>query len=259
LVTQTLSDLSFREYLAFHHGLYFDKITLPELLKNVLTVSMELAKQFKPLPLFKDYLRNGYFPFTRNVEEESISPRLIRIINTVLEIDLAYIQDYNASNIAKIKKLLGVIASVAPFEPNISKIAEKLQLGRNTVNAYLYHLKDAHILRLMSKKPKSISILQKPDKIYFENTSFAYALQNDREIGSVRETFFINQLENAGHTIQLSNKGDFLVNEKWIFEVGCKNKKEQQIRGVKNAFLALDDIETGFSNHIPLWLFGFLY
>lgn len=259
LFVQTLSGLSFREYLVFHHQLFFDKITLAELLKDSRAISTELTKHFKPLPLFKEYLQYGYFPFTKNIEAESIEPRLIRIINTVLESDLAYIQDYNASNIAKIKKLLGVIASVAPFEPNISKIAEKLQLGRNTVNTYLNHLRDAHILKLLHKTSKSISTLQKPDKIYFENTAFAYALQNEPNIGSIRETFFINQLENAGHAIQLSNQGDFLTDNKWIFEIGGKNKKEQQIKGAKNAFLILDNIETGFANHIPLWLFGFLY
>jgi len=176
-----------------------------------------------------------------------------------LENDLAYIQDYNASNIAKIKKLLGVIAACAPFEPNISKIAEKLQFGRNTVNTYLRQLYEAHILRLLNKPANSISQLQKPDKIYFENTSFAYALQNNPEVGTMRETFFLNQVHNAGYKIHLSTKGDFLVANQWIFEVGGRSKGEKQIKGVKDAYLVLDDIEIGFGNRIPLWLFGFLY
>ncbi len=259
LITQTLAGLSFREYLSFYHRLNFEKITLTDLLSNANEISTALTHQFKPLPLFKTYLRNGYFPFAKNIETESIAPRLIRIINTVLESDLAYVQDYSASNIAKIKRLLGVLAKVVPFEPNISKIASKLQLGRNTVNNYLRHLQDAHILRLINKDTSGISALQKPDKIFFENTAFAYAFQNQPNIGSIRETFFLNQLTNAGHRMNLSTVGDFLADEQWLFEIGGRNKNEKQIKDRENAFLALDDIETGVANRIPLWLFGFLY
>lgn len=259
LHTQNLPGLSFREYLDFQHDLEFEKFTLSDLMTGAEEISTEFVSKFKPLPFFKSYLQNGYFPFTKSRHPESIQPRLIRIINTVLESDLAYIQDYSAANISKIKKLLGVIATTVPFEPNISKIARKLQIGRNTVNNYLHHLHDAHILKLINRSPEKISSLQKPDKIYFENTSFAYALQNQPNIGNVRETFFLNQVSNAGHQIHLSKTGDFLVDDKWVFEIGGRNKSTQQIKETDHAYLALDDIEFGFKSRIPLWLFGFLY
>jgi predicted AAA+ superfamily ATPase len=177
----------------------------------------------------------------------------------VLESDLAYVQDYSASNITKVKKLLGVIAASAPFEPNVSKIAEKLNLGRNTVTAYLKHLADAKVLNLLNKPTKGTSFLQKPDKVYFENTCFARAFQPDPNAGTLRETFFLNQLSNAGHKINLPAKGDFLVDEKWTFEVGGKNKAPTQIRDLADGYLALEGIEVGFSKKIPLWMFGLLY
>lgn len=259
LITQTLQGMSFREYLSLMHNMKFEAADLQQLLKGHQKISREVCSNMKPLPLFKEYLKGGYFPFIVHQNADTLGQRLIQVINTVLESDLSYIQDFSTANIIKIKKLLGVIASVAPFEPNISKIAQKLHLGRDTVNHYLRHLHDAYIVILANKPSKSISNLQKPDKIYIENTAFAYALQNVPEIGTIRETFFINQLRNAGYTVNLSDRGDFLINEKWTFEIGGRNKDNNQISNMDDAFLALDEIETGFNNKIPLWLFGFLY
>jgi uncharacterized protein len=146
-----------------------------------------------------------------------------------------------------------------PFEPNISKIAEKLGIGRNTVYAFLTHLQDAKILKLMNRPNRGISYLQKPDKIYFENTNFAFSLQENPNKGTIRETFFINQLGNAGQQVYLSEKGDFGVADTLTFEIGGKLKDDRQIKNVENSYLVIDDIEIGVGNRIPLWLFGFLY
>jgi uncharacterized protein len=259
LIVQELHGLSFREYLSLIQDINFRKYTLHEILKDHGQISREINSRIKPLPAFKKYLKEGYFPFIKEVSETSFPMRLIQIINTVLESDLAYINDYSATNIEKVKKLLGVIADSAPFEPNISKIAEKLMLGRNTVNTYMKHLHDAHILQLLIKKGRGVSRLQKPDKIYFENSAFIYALQNNPEIGTVREVFFTNQLKNAGHKVNLGERGDFFIDEKLTFEIGGKNKNDHQVKNLSNAFIASDDIDMGFGNKIPLWLFGFLY
>ncbi len=259
LITRDLFGLSFREYLHFMHEIRLEPIRVDDLLKNHLEIATDLTRQIRPLPLFKQYLREGYFPFGRELNKENLMSSLLRIINTVLDSDLAYSNDYSASNTIRIKKLLGVIASSAPFQPNILKIAERLQLGRNTVNQYLRDLEDARILRLLNKPARGMSHLQKPDKIYFENTAFGYAFQNNPDPGTLRETFFLNQVHNAGHIIHLHDKADFLVDERFIFEVGGKNKNTDQIRGLDNSWLVVDDIETGFKNRIPLWLFGLLY
>ena len=259
LVTQTLEGMSFREYLSLKHNINFGVMPLEDILSKHHETTQNIVSIFKPIPLFKSYLKEGYFPFIKGIKQEGYLSRVLKTINTVLESDLAYIQDYSASNTEKIKKLLGVIASSAPFEPNISKIAQKLQLGRNTVNNYLHHLQDAKIVNFLQKSSRGISRLQKPNKIYFDNSSLVYALQFSAEIGTIRETFFINQVRNAGHRIKLSEKGDFVVDDKLTFEIGGKNKSKSQIKGVDDSYLALDDIEYGFNKKIPLWLFGFMY
>lgn len=260
LITFNLQGLSFREFLSFHYRFNFQKVSLSEILKNHHQIAVELTRDIKILSYFEEYLVYGYFPFSKDIEKETFLPRLIRIINTVLESDLAYSEEFSVANVRKIKKLLGVIAEVTPFEPNISRIAERLQLGRNTVTSFLKNLSDAHILNLLSRSGKGISRLQKPDKIYFENTSFAHAFENKPEKGTIREIFFMNQLKNAGHHIELApGSGDFLVDRTFLFEVGGKNKGQTKIKDIKNSYLALDQIEQGFYNKIPLWLFGFLY
>lgn len=260
LVSYTLRGLSFREYLSFHHDIQFDKYSLEEILTKHEDIARQHVKSIKILPLFEQYLEHGYFPFSRDVENTELSPILLQVINTVLESDIGWIEGYSAANIEKIKKLLGVIAQIAPFEPNITRIAEKLKMGRNTVYTYLKNLKDAGIINMLNKPGKGISVLQKPEKIYFENTAYAYAFQHIPQSGTIRETFFVTQIVNAGYHINLSpEKADFLIDEKYTIEVGGKNKGNRQTRNLKDSYKALDSIENGFKNTIPLWLFGFLY
>ncbi|MCE7053164.1 AAA family ATPase [Algoriphagus sp. AGSA1] len=259
LITQNLEGLSFREYLRLTQKLDLPSFPLEELITNHLEIASTLLSKFHAIPNFKNYLNYGYFPIVNQVTPESVSSRVFQIINTVLESDLAFAKEYSPSNIAKIKKLLGVISVSVPFEPNISKIAEKLGLGRTTVYSFLAHLQDAKLIRMINKQNRGINYLQKPDKIYFENTNFAFALQSQPNSGTIRETFFANQLSNTGHKLELSTKGDFLIDQTWTVEIGGKSKDGEQIKGVENSFLALDELEIGFDKKIPLWLFGFLY
>lgn len=254
-----LPGLSFREFLDFRHGIQFPSLTLNDLLENANELSEAFNDKMKPLPLFKEYIRNGYFPFLKNESSEATRQKLSAIVNAVLENDLAYIQDYSPSNIQKVKKLLGVIAGTAPFTPNVSKIATKLNVGRNTIYNYLKHLEDAHILNLTHKTGRGISILQKPDKVYLENSNLALALNEKADSGALRETFFVNQLRNAGHDIHLAKKGDFLIDDRITVEIGGKNKTDKQIAGIENAYVVKDDIEYAFQNRVPLWMFGMLY
>jgi uncharacterized protein len=261
LAVKVLPGLSFREFLEFNHRQSLSKLNLEELINHPLEISQSIFKQLeKPiLPLFKEYLQTGYFPLTLEYSSDQILQRLIRIINAVLESDLAQIQGFSADNLIKIKQLLGVIAESVPFEPNISKLAEKMHLGRQTINIYLKNLEDAKILHLLYEKSSGISLLQKPAKIYFENSNFLFSFQGSPSIGTIRETFFLNQLKNSGHRLSLAKKGDFVVNENLTFEIGGKNKENTQIKSIERAYLALDDIEIGLGQKIPLWLFGFLY
>lgn len=258
-VTYELTGLSFREYLQLFHDEELPQYTLSEILDAPAEAASRVTSHIKPLPLFRTYLENGYFPFAAPEQKRNFHQKLSQVINTVLESDLQLMEGYSAANTFKIKRLLGVIAESAPFEPNISKIAQKLHLGRDTVKIYLQNLQKARILNLISRKSKGTAALQKPDKIYLENTNLSFTLRNRPETGNIRETFFLNQLRNAGHTVQLSKQSDFIVDGEWIFEIGGPSKEDDQIKKLENAWLALDDLEHAFLNRIPLWLFGFLY
>lgn len=101
--------------------------------------------------------------------------------------------------------------------------------------------------------------MQKPEKIYLENTNVSYALRKEPEKGNLRETFILNQLLNTGAETSLPKMGDFLVEGKYTLEIGGKNKPEKQIKTATQAFVVADDLEVGYGNKIPIWLFGFLY
>jgi len=259
-LTYELTGLSFREYLEFAHQQIFQPVQLEQVTGNPKDIAHSVLANIKhPLPLFEKYIQHGYFPFSITEQQSTFRQKLNQVINTIIEVDLQMIEGYSAANTIKMKKLLGVIAESAPFEPNISKIAGRLEMGRDTVKTYLKNLEDARMLNLLTRSSKGIASLQKPDKIFMENTNFSHALKNDPAVGTLRETFFINQLRNAGYTVELAGNGDFLVNGKWTFEIGGPSKDDSQIQQTDNAFLALDGLEHPYLNRIPLWLFGFLY
>lgn len=254
-----LNGLSFREYLQLFHKVVFPAVSLGDLLADAATIAEEISSKIKPVPLFDHYLRQGYFPFGTGEENALFSRKLMQVINTIMDVDMQIMEGYTAGNIEKLKKLLGVIASTAPFEPNISKLAERLHLGRDSVKLYLLHLEKTRLLNLMSRNTRGIASLQKPDKVYLENTNMMYALDPLPNKGALRETFFLNQLRNTGHHITLSRRVDFEADGQYTFEVGGASKKSRQILDVKNAWLVVDHTDRVYLNRIPLWLFGFLY
>jgi predicted AAA+ superfamily ATPase len=161
--------------------------------------------------------------------------------------------------LAKLKRLLFVIASNVPFTPNIQKISDTILLNRNALVRSLQLLDRAALIRMIYKQTRSISLLNKPDKIWMHNTNLMFAISGDNvEIGTVRETFFMQNLAH-NHVLSLPDKGDVLVDNTYLFEIGGKNKTKKQIANLENAFVVHDGIEIGFQNSIPLWLFGFLY
>lgn len=256
VVTYDFPGMSFREYLKLKHNLGFEQLTLGDILKSQEEISMDLSMKFQPLPLFSLYLKEGYLPIIKITRRELYLLQLIQIINTALVQDLQLSKNLNAGAINKLKTLLGIIAESVPYEPNITAIAAKSGIHRETVYEFLAYLEQAKILNSIRKNPKGVTALQKPHKIYFENPNFNFALQEYPEIGTIRETFFLNQLRNAGHTLNLPDSTyDFLVDNKYVVEVGGKNKTVKD----KDVFIAADGIETGWGNKIPLWLFGFLY
>jgi uncharacterized protein len=253
-----LQGLSFREFLNLQLGTKFEELSLEDILKNHEEISRDIVSKIKPLKYFDDYLKFGYYPFFKEQTGLYFS-RLEEVINMVLEIELPLLRGVNAAYIKKLKQLLLVIAESAPFIPNISKLSERIGIKRETLLGYMQYLNEANLIFSAFKDVKGISILQKPDKIFLENTNLMFALSgNTKDKGNIRETFFVNQLKES-HTVELLSQTDFLVDHKFSFEIGGKSKDKSQIRNIKNAFVAADNIEYGFENKIPLWLFGFIY
>jgi predicted AAA+ superfamily ATPase len=257
VVSYILAGLSFREYLVFTSGESFDTIKIEDINNNHRSLSRMVTDGFRLLPAFRKYLEVGYLPIIVEGEDTYLM-KLNQVINTIVDIDLAYIASYNSGTAVKVKKLLVVIAESVPFKPNIAALARKLDLSRDSVYQYIFKLKDARLLNTISSEGKGVSTLQKPDKIFLENTNLAFALKERPNMGNIRETFVLNQLLSAGLKVSSPTKGDFAI-EGLTIEVGGKDKNTSQVKHLDNFLIAADDIETGGENKVPIWLFGFLY
>jgi len=257
-VQYELTGLSYREFLCFSGVVKPEAVNLKDLLKNHVEIAHELTRSFKPLQHFNEYLKFGYYPFfVENIHTYHI--RIEKVVRLIIEEDLQFIDGFNPHHSRKVYQLLYILATNVPFKPNVSKLAEKTGMNRNLIVEYLYHLDGARLINSLSAAGRSTSILQKPDKIFLENTNLLYALTPESvDKGTLRETFFMNQLKNSGHEVKLPLKGDFFVDDQYTFEIGGKGKSSAQIAGVDKSFIAVDDQEAGISNKIPLWLFGML-
>ena len=255
-IVHQLQGLTFREYLQFEKKLKLSPIDLETILEHHHEISADLSEQFSLKKDFNNYLKNGYFPFYK--ENKSVYfQKLSETINLVIDIDIAPFEELNYNTVRTMKKLLYVISQSVPFVPNITKLSERLEAPRNTILRLLDLLHQAKIIKLLHAENEKMSYLKKPEKIFLENTNFMYLFAEGKaNIGSVRETFFFNQL-GQNHRVTASKWGDFMVDEKYTFEVGGSNKNYKQIKGIPNSYLAVD-IENGTGNKVPLWLFGML-
>jgi len=253
-----MQGLSFREFLKFRHQIDLPPISLEEILENHTSIALDIQEKYKPLAMFEEYLQVGYYPFYES-NKLFYYKQLQEVITMILEIELPLLRKTEGSMLFKIKQLLYIISQSVPFKPNISALANKIQVTRKTVVDTLSYLQEAGILNMIYKDNFGVSLLQKPEKIYLENTNFAFALSNTQpNVGNIRETFFLNQIKQQ-HRVSYSEKVDFKVNETYWFEIGGKNKGKSQLVGLDNAYLVQDQIAIGVGNTIPLWLFGFLY
>ena len=253
----TLYGLSFREFLDFEDVAHISPIPIETLLRDHVKQAMKITKNLKVAPLFEAYLKHGYYPFYREVSDD-FPIRLREIVSLVIENDLPAVENISYETILKVKRLLMIISEHVPFEPNMSELWKQLSTNNELGLRMLYSLDKAQILSLLTSKTKSYKYLSKPDKIFLNNPNLMHTLCPKVEIGNERETFFNSQMSVA-HEVKFPQKGDFLVNDRYLFEVGGKNKTFDQIKDIPDSFLAVDETEVGFSNRIPLWMFGMTY
>ena len=257
-VMYEMPGLSFREYLLFETNQRFPILTLQDVLENHIEHAISIIQQIKPLAHFENYLNHGYYPFYKE-NTQSFHQKLSEIVLTVLEVDIPQFAYIQTSNIIYLKKLLKIISASVPFKPNMNALSVRTGISLNTMKNYIQWLNEAQLLQLLFVPEKGINSLNKPEKIYLNNSNLMYNQADENaNIGNIRETFLYNQL-NVNYKTNASKLSDFMVMDKYTLEVGGKNKTQKQIETIDHAFVVKDDIEIGSGNVIPLWLFGFLY
>lgn len=257
-VLYQLHNLSLREYVELKNQQILPSFTLDDLLKEHREISAQITKKMIPIKEFNSYLQNGAYPFFLEAGDD-YHQHIGRIINLILETDLPASISIDFNSVVKLKKLLYIISESAPFAPNISNLSASMEVNRDTVIRHLHYLERAKLLNLVQAAGKGISKMSKPAKIYLENPNLMLALNAKKmNLGNLRETFFMNQLS-SNYNVEIPKNGDFLVDSKYLFEIGGKGKSYHQIANIENSYVAADDIEYGSGNKIPLWLFGFIY
>ncbi|MDZ7819770.1 MAG: AAA family ATPase, partial [Aliarcobacter sp.] len=255
VVLYYMNGLSYREFLELKLNIKLPLYTLDEILKNSINIVDDLSEKFLPLEYFEEYLTYGYYPFYFKDENQYLR-QLNAVINQTIDIDLVNLGLVKSTFTNKLKKLLLIISESNPFELNITKVAANVEVSRNTLYAYLDHLDRGGLINIIGSSKKGISKLSKPEKLYLNNTNIFYTFVGESKIGTIRETFFVSQLKHL-HNIEISNKGDFYIDNKYTFEVGGENKSFNQIKDIKNSYLVIDTDSTENEKKVPLWLFGF--
>ena len=253
-----LKGLSFREFLRFEGVMTHPPVPLETLLRDHRKIALDICDRVKIIPLFERYARMGYYPIYREVSSQ-FADRLAAIVSSVLDVDFPAVEDVTLPTIRKTKKMLMVLAGSCPQTPNMSALYRELETNRNLGLKMLDALQRAELLAVLDSETAKLKQLSKPEKIFLGDGNLMYALVPNPDMGALRETLFLNQLRSAGHSLTSPDKGDFLVDGKWLFEVGGPGKTFRQIADEKNSFVVNDGVETGIGNKIPLWLFGFLY
>ena len=257
-IVYEMQGFSFREYLNRNLELKLPVFEWEDVLNRHVQLSQDVLSEVKVLKYFSEYLMNGYYPFFNELPSLYYS-RINEVINFIIEVEIPQLRGVDIAYVHKVKQLLYVIAESAPFIPNITKLSERIGITRNALLAYLNALHESKLTMSLQKQGNGLNLLQKPDKLFLENTNLMFAIASIKtDTGNLRETFFANQLRYK-HMVNISVQSDFLIDGKYTFEIGGKEKGRKQIEGLENAYVAADNLEYGFGNKIPLWLFGFLY
>ena len=246
-----MQGLSFREYLEMFHGIK----TPIRSLEDILNGKTEIEGLQHPIPLFNQYLHEGYYPFSK---EGFFQQRLQQVIRLTMEVDIPQYANMSPATGKKLRRMLSIIASNVPYKPEATGLANEIKVSRNDIPTYLLYMEKAGMIGQLRDETGGMRGLGKTEKVYLDNTNIIYALSGENaNIGNVRETFFYNQTRLA-LDVTSSKVSDFSIG-KYTFEVGGAKKSHRQIKDVANSFIVRDDTEYANGDILPLWAFGLLY
>ena len=258
VLSYDMAGLSFREYLRFYKNIELPVHTLKEVLEDADAVCDEVCKVCHPQPLFEEYLRAGYYPFYDGDEQEYYS-RIENVVSFIIDQEMTQLCGVDPAYTRKLKAMMLFLANNVPYDVNIAKLASYLELNKNTVLSYLSSMQKAELLHLLYADNKSVTKMQKPDKIYVHNPNMLCALSSNLNVGTLRECFVVNQLA-VGHTVEYGKtQGDFLIDGKITVEVGGQDKSFDQIADIPNSYILADSMEFPIGKKLPLWVVGLLY
>jgi predicted AAA+ superfamily ATPase len=244
--------MSFREWLHMTKRIEVPTLTLDQILSGKIEFPYG---QYRPLPLFKEYLQQGYYPFCR---EENYLERLNAVVDQTIETDIPQFAGLSVGVMRKLKQLMQIISQISPFKPNYSDLARDLTVNRSDLKDYLFYLEKSGMIQCLTAPDKGMNLLAKVEKIYIDNPNLMYALSGGKvDSGSLRETFFYNQMR-IRNEVHSSDVSDFSIGD-YTFEVGGKKKTRRQIADIENGYVVKDDIEYATKTAIPLWAFGLNY
>ena len=255
-VIHTLGVLSLREFIEMQTGEDFEVYSLDDIRKNHYEIVASIMKRIRPLEQFNNYIEYGCYPFFKESRAD-YEQKLLEVINLTIDSDLSVIYNIEPSKIDKLKKILYMLCTTKPYELNISKLSSVVGASWSTLAKYLERM-DAGSLIHIVRGGVGMRAVNKPDKLLLDNPNLFRVLCGDANNGSLRESYFVSQV-GLGHQVHFYDKGDFIVDDKFVFEVGGPSKTDKQLQNNSNGYIVADNIEIGFDNRIPLWLFGFLY
>lgn len=258
VLSYDMSGLSFREFLHFYKNIALPAYSLENILTNADDICEAVNATCHPQKLFEEYLHAGYYPFYDGNETEYYS-RIENVVSFIIDQEMTQFCGVEPAYTRKLKAMLMFLAENLPYDVNISKLSSYLEINKTTVLSYLSSMQKAELLHLLYSDNKSVTKMQKPDKIYIHNPNVLCALATQENIGTLRECFAVNQLSVA-HSVEYGKaQGDFKVDSKYTFEVGGRDKTFDQIADIPNSYILADSMEYPVGKKIPLWLIGFLY
>jgi len=252
VVSYNLRGFSFREYLELKTGYSFNVYSLDDIIRYHTDISDVVCSKVKPLAYLSGYMHHGFYPFF--LERRNFSENLLKTMNMMLEVDVLSINQIEQSYLPKIRKLFYLLSLSAPESPNISQLSHEIQTSRATVMNYIKYLKDARLVNLLY--PVNEDFPKKPERLYLQNPNLLYATRMiNVDNRALQETFFYNQVHKEFKVNSGIKNTHFLVAGNYDFYIG----EEANGKYRSDVYYAVDGIEKGEKNRIPLWLFGFLY